>query len=415
MVALAVSTSCEVILQSVRSSNLNFTIQETPYSMYLTIRKTFTKNLPPPKAQSTPFCYNAAFSDLQQNLDHVTLERNRFEAKCETLEQEKANLVRELEEEIFNHLNNKSKLEAADVALNNVHQKCDVLDTNLKKLQRENKLLENQLEKSNSNIKSSKSEIHELEKEKKTLSTAYKRFEKETRKEETKHEHIVKRLEHKIHELLEYKREKSLEDKECEAKLKKLNKRLKHVQENEAKLKLANKVVFQPKTVQVDENENEADEPNAQIMPTVRVSNFFDIISEEDTKENVLDDRTETDRIDLEKAIGEFDNEALIERKSKIFEKMKISIHEKVMAKPGIELFTDEEIEDLENELMADMEETVEVEYKNMKEQFETEFSEARDFEGLGDHEDIIEEQDFYTGGEEESEIMYREMNISGR
>ena len=39
----SVKTSCDFIINSVRDSSLNCSLQETPYSLYLTIRKTFSK------------------------------------------------------------------------------------------------------------------------------------------------------------------------------------------------------------------------------------------------------------------------------------------------------------------------------------------------------------------------------------
>ena len=38
-----IQSSCDTILHSVRSSNLNFSCQETPFSMYLTVRKSLSK------------------------------------------------------------------------------------------------------------------------------------------------------------------------------------------------------------------------------------------------------------------------------------------------------------------------------------------------------------------------------------
>ena len=37
--------TCEFLLQQIRSSNLNFILEETPFSAYLTIRKSFLKNI----------------------------------------------------------------------------------------------------------------------------------------------------------------------------------------------------------------------------------------------------------------------------------------------------------------------------------------------------------------------------------
>ena len=42
----SIKNSCDLILNSARNSSLNFTIQETPFSIYLTIRKTLNKSSP---------------------------------------------------------------------------------------------------------------------------------------------------------------------------------------------------------------------------------------------------------------------------------------------------------------------------------------------------------------------------------
>ena len=43
MVKSTITISCENVLESVRCSNLNFSCKETPYSLYITIRKSLTK------------------------------------------------------------------------------------------------------------------------------------------------------------------------------------------------------------------------------------------------------------------------------------------------------------------------------------------------------------------------------------
>ena len=40
--------ACQKVLQIVRDSQLNFCSQETPYSVFLTLRKSFTKNFKHP-------------------------------------------------------------------------------------------------------------------------------------------------------------------------------------------------------------------------------------------------------------------------------------------------------------------------------------------------------------------------------
>ena len=45
-IPFSIKNSCDLILNSVRNSSLNSTIQETPFSSYLTIRKTLNKSFP---------------------------------------------------------------------------------------------------------------------------------------------------------------------------------------------------------------------------------------------------------------------------------------------------------------------------------------------------------------------------------
>ena len=40
----SVQKGCEAIINCVRDSSLNFSLQETPYSMYITLRKSFVKS-----------------------------------------------------------------------------------------------------------------------------------------------------------------------------------------------------------------------------------------------------------------------------------------------------------------------------------------------------------------------------------
>ena len=49
--AATVQDSCVKILKSVRNCSLNYSCQETPYSIYLTIRKSWSKHHRPCEAQ----------------------------------------------------------------------------------------------------------------------------------------------------------------------------------------------------------------------------------------------------------------------------------------------------------------------------------------------------------------------------
>ena len=50
---LSLQKSCDHVINSVRASCLNFSIHETPYSVYLSVRKSFSKSKTSPKLEST--------------------------------------------------------------------------------------------------------------------------------------------------------------------------------------------------------------------------------------------------------------------------------------------------------------------------------------------------------------------------
>ena len=79
-----------------------------------------------------------------------------------------------------------------------------------------------------------------------------------------------------------------------------------------------------------------------------------------------MNDIIAADKLDLENVEMKIDDEALERVKAKIHAKLKIAIHEKVRGKPDIEQLTEEEIVNLENELLTDMEQSLEEEFTNM-------------------------------------------------
>ena len=84
--------TCDLILNHVRSSCLNFAIQETPFSVYLTLRKSFSKS--PRICSSTSKPGNLIASPLDTDLLETELEALRKEFKLLKLKSdnlEKAN------------------------------------------------------------------------------------------------------------------------------------------------------------------------------------------------------------------------------------------------------------------------------------------------------------------------------------
>ena len=76
---------CDQVLQAVKSSNLNFLVQETPFSVFITIRKKFISG------RVSNFKVNHP-NILQANKEVI----DNLEAKADQLEQENFNYAREL-------------------------------------------------------------------------------------------------------------------------------------------------------------------------------------------------------------------------------------------------------------------------------------------------------------------------------
>ena len=68
-----VQSSCDFLLQSVRNSGLNFFCQETPFSIFLTVRKSFVRSV--------------QFQPSGNNFNSVN---NRFEKNHELIEENKS-------------------------------------------------------------------------------------------------------------------------------------------------------------------------------------------------------------------------------------------------------------------------------------------------------------------------------------
>ena len=80
---LNIKNSCEHIISSVRESQLNYSMQETPYSLYLTVRKTFARS-------STAFGQNLLRSPL--NIPQENSELESLKVKLKLAESSNENL-----------------------------------------------------------------------------------------------------------------------------------------------------------------------------------------------------------------------------------------------------------------------------------------------------------------------------------
>ena len=92
--------TCEFLLKQLKSTNLNFILQETPYSVYLTIRKSFIKNLntnnPSQTFNVSEETLNKKIADLEA--ENLLLKSNIFGHRSEMTNSEQT--IIKLEEKI---------------------------------------------------------------------------------------------------------------------------------------------------------------------------------------------------------------------------------------------------------------------------------------------------------------------------
>ena len=84
------------------------------------------------------------------------------------------------------------------------------------------------------------------------------------------------------------------------------------------------------------------------------------------------------------------------------------TVKQLIMTKPAREDLTEEEITVLENELVDELEDSIDIELESLRLQIESETIQAFDHLEFEDYDDTNEDFDFYWGGEEELEIMFR-------
>ena len=85
---MAASQALSEIIQSVSSSNLNFNVSLTPYSAYITVRKSFIKNFAPPgnsqEVSTTTDDVKQEHSELKNEIEHLLLQLNNTKVEAKT-------------------------------------------------------------------------------------------------------------------------------------------------------------------------------------------------------------------------------------------------------------------------------------------------------------------------------------------
>ena len=221
MVAISPQETCQEVLQNLRSSNLIFLVQESPYSACVTIRKRYRKEVSHHAAQSLSNRNSVPSSEVNQSnriVDNLTVSNNELKAKydealveCEELQKKVIEF-----ETIVEILH--SKLEKSE------KKPLENNEIKIKKFVTENKNL--------------KVEKEELAKEVTNLNLRLKTSKKDLQEACHRHEKKTEDLEFKIKNLMEFKLGKDSEEKGIKNKQKKIDKKMKLIEEREAKLEV---------------------------------------------------------------------------------------------------------------------------------------------------------------------------------
>ena len=186
------NTSCEILLNNLRKSNLTFVLQETPYSLYLTIRKKFIKKFAEPSLTEN--------RKTEASNENETLKAELVQAKltCKKLKETNKvleNKIKSTEVELVTIREKQKK--ALDVKQDEIKVLKDVIKNSntekssirdelsqskkvVKKKEKEIYSLERKVENMIENVKGLKESIYGLKNEKSKLEKSIKNIEKKS-------------------------------------------------------------------------------------------------------------------------------------------------------------------------------------------------------------------------------------------
>ena len=220
--APSVNQICSEIIETVNLSNLDFNMNQTPYSLHFSIRKKFSRaakengNPNSPRTNSAEFYVNYG---LRQELNNMQIEYEKLLAFCKAESEEKSKLEAELEgaSKVQSDLMSKLSRAYRELEAKEQHEKND------KKVKFEMKTLNENLASKCLELKQLKQEIEANKKEKNCLSVALKGSRQETKEvaKDFKKEKLI--YDKKIVELVDFKNKKVFEEREEKLQKKKRN------------------------------------------------------------------------------------------------------------------------------------------------------------------------------------------------
>ena len=171
---MAAKENFDGVIKSVKESNLNFTMNLTPFSAYITIKSSFVKNFtPPPVSQPLNHGLMEENEHLLEQIRNLEKSSNNFVETIKILEDKiakaEASVYKTYEERNQEVNTMKHALRNKDVELGNLKKEIKVLDKGLKEKEKEEYKLVQKVDNLSDNLKRSKSEITTLKSENKNL------------------------------------------------------------------------------------------------------------------------------------------------------------------------------------------------------------------------------------------------------
>ena len=123
MATVNIHNSCLLILNTIRASNLNYAVQETPYSIFLTLRKSFTKTKNIPITESQP-AYEQLTLDTAEIIN-LQNENDSLHKSCWSLEKVNEVLKSSLVEATTENETNQKTIGDLETKVEILHGKID--------------------------------------------------------------------------------------------------------------------------------------------------------------------------------------------------------------------------------------------------------------------------------------------------
>ena len=205
-----IQNSCAKILNTVRQSGLNFSIQETPYSFFVTVRKSVLKSLQvsildEPEIGTVNLASNAFTEELQ--------------SRCLFLEQSNSRLKSDFEEAVHELEVLQSEKNDLSEHLTESKDKIDIVGNNIKVVNEEKRALQIKHERICSENKNLKNELESTKADLVTAVATLKTTKKEAKDSSHQNEKKTGQMEEKIKVLEDFKRAKMSEEKNLRNKI----------------------------------------------------------------------------------------------------------------------------------------------------------------------------------------------------